>query len=37
MEELLALDFTINPTFTPYEANRDLMRIRRYLDAERGW
>jgi hypothetical protein len=29
MEELLALDFTINPTFTPYEANRDLMRIRR--------
>ncbi len=29
MQELLALDFTLDPTFTPYEANRDLMRIRR--------
>jgi len=29
MQELLDLDFTIDPTFTPYEANRDLMRIRR--------
>jgi len=28
MDELIELDFTINPTFTPYEANRDLMRIR---------
>ena len=28
MDELIDLDFTINPTFTPYEANRDLMRIR---------
>jgi hypothetical protein len=25
-DELLALDFTLNPTFTIYEANRDLMR-----------
>ncbi len=29
MEELLELDFEINPTFTIYEANRDLMRERR--------
>lgn len=29
MGELLALDFTINPTFTIYQANRDLMRARR--------
>ena len=29
MNELLELDFTLDPTFTPYEANRDLMRIRR--------
>jgi len=28
MDELLALDFTIDPTFTIYEANRDLMRAR---------
>ena len=28
MEELLALDFTIDPTFNIYEANRDLMRAR---------
>lgn len=28
MEELLALDFTLNPTFTIYEANRDVMRTR---------
>ena len=28
MDKLIELDFTINPTFTPYEANRDLMRIR---------
>ena len=26
--ELVALDFTIDPTFTIYEANRDLMRAR---------
>lgn len=26
MQELLALDFTIDPTFTIYEASRDLMR-----------
>ncbi|MCY4564596.1 MAG: amidohydrolase family protein [Gammaproteobacteria bacterium] len=26
--ELVGLDFTINPTFTIYEANRDLMRAR---------
>ncbi len=29
MNELLALDFTIVPTFSIYEANRDLMRARR--------
>ena len=29
MEELLSLDFTIDPTFNIYEANRDLMRARR--------
>jgi len=29
MNELLALDFTIDPTFNIYEANRDLMRTRR--------
>ncbi len=29
MDELLALDFTIDPTFNIYEANRDLMRTRR--------
>lgn len=29
MNELLDLDFTINPTFTIYEANRDFMRARR--------
>jgi len=28
MEELLALDFTLDPTFNIYEANRDLMRAR---------
>jgi len=28
MEELLALDFTLDPTFTIYEANRDVMRSR---------
>ncbi len=28
MEELLALDFTLDPTFTIYEANRDVMRAR---------
>lgn len=28
MKELLGLDFTINPTFTIYEANRDVMRAR---------
>jgi len=28
IEELIALDFTIDPTFTIYEANRDLMRAR---------
>jgi len=28
MEELLALDVTLDPTFTIYEANRDLMRAR---------
>ena len=32
MKELLALDFTLVPTFTIYEANRDVMRAR---DAER--
>ena len=29
MNELLSLDFTIDPTFNIYEANRDLMRVRR--------
>lgn len=29
MNELLALDFTIDPTFNIYEASRDLMRARR--------
>ncbi|HEX9671255.1 MAG TPA: amidohydrolase family protein [Thermoanaerobaculia bacterium] len=29
IEELVALDFTIDPTLTIYEANRDLMRARR--------
>jgi len=29
MDELLALDFTLDPTFTIYEASRDLMRARR--------
>lgn len=29
MDELIALDFTIDPTFNIYEANRDLMRTRR--------
>jgi hypothetical protein len=29
MNELIALDFTLDPTFTIYEANRDLMRARR--------
>jgi imidazolonepropionase-like amidohydrolase len=29
MNELLRLDFTIDPTFNIYEANRDLMRARR--------
>lgn len=29
MEELLELDFTIDPTFNIYEASRDLMRARR--------
>src|SRR5438046_9831909 len=28
MNELLSLDFTIDPTFNIYEANRDLMRAR---------
>ncbi|PCJ48263.1 MAG: amidohydrolase [Gammaproteobacteria bacterium] len=28
-DELLALDFTLNPTFTIYEASRDLTRVRR--------
>ena len=28
MDELIALDFTIDPTFNIYEANRDLMRAR---------
>ncbi|WND03608.1 amidohydrolase family protein [Temperatibacter marinus] len=28
MKELLSLDFTLNPTFTIYEANRDVMRSR---------
>ncbi len=29
MDELLALDFTLDPTLTIYEASRDLMRARR--------
>ncbi len=29
MNQLIALDFTIDPTFNIYEANRDLMRMRR--------
>lgn len=29
MNELLKLDFTLDPTFNIYEANRDLMRARR--------
>ncbi len=29
MNELLSLDFTLDPTLTIYEANRDLMRARR--------
>lgn len=29
IKELLALDFTLDPTFTIYSANRDLMRARR--------
>ncbi len=29
MDELIALDFTIDPTMTIYEASRDLMRVRR--------
>jgi hypothetical protein len=29
MDELVALDFTIDPTMTIYEASRDLMRARR--------
>src|SRR5436190_3795375 len=29
MNELISLDFTIDPTFNIYEANRDLMRARR--------
>ncbi len=29
MNEMLSLDFTIDPTFNIYEANRDLMRARR--------
>ena len=29
MNELLALDFTLDPTFNIYEANRDLQRARR--------
>ena len=28
-DELISLDFTINPTFTIYEASRDLTRVRR--------
>ncbi|HET8816758.1 MAG TPA: amidohydrolase family protein, partial [Pseudidiomarina sp.] len=30
-DELIALDFTINPTLTIYEASRDLMRERRAI------
>jgi imidazolonepropionase-like amidohydrolase len=29
IDELIALDFTLDPTLTIYEANRDLMRARR--------
>ena len=29
IKELIGLDFTLTPTFTVYEANRDLMRARR--------
>ena len=29
MDELIKLDFTLDPTFNIYEANRDLMRARR--------
>lgn len=29
LDELLSLDFTLSPTFTIYEANRDVMRARR--------
>ena len=29
MNELISLDFTLDPTFVIYEANRDLMRARR--------
>jgi hypothetical protein len=29
MNELIALDFTLDPTFNIYDANRDLMRARR--------
>jgi hypothetical protein len=29
MNELIALDFTLDPTFNIYEANRDLMHARR--------
>jgi hypothetical protein len=29
IDELIALDFTIDPTLTIYEASRDLMRVRR--------
>jgi hypothetical protein len=29
LDELLALDFTLDPTFNIYEASRDLMRMRR--------
>ena len=29
MDELIELDFTLDPTFTIYEASRDLMRARR--------
>lgn len=29
MNDLIALDFTLDPTFNIYEANRDLMRARR--------
>ncbi|WP_144391957.1 amidohydrolase family protein [Pleionea sediminis] len=30
-DELIKLDFTLNPTFTIYEANRDLMRERQAI------